>query len=109
MNVSKLGRNGQFSAQLVSINPLTKNKDIWPIDVAEIDTRGIYSLGFTPIEPASYKCILMFNNKQLKGSIFFITSIFLEHLYHTTFFVIIYDKGQLAICPHKQKQIFLFK
>ena len=65
VDVTKSG-NGILTAQLMNL----KNRESYHIDCFEsVDTevKGVYDVSFLPREPGYYKCMLLFNNKHIKG------------------------------------------
>lgn len=46
-----------------------RNNQSYPIEWVETNEKGLYDLYFTPLEPGQYRCMLLFNNKQIKGKI----------------------------------------
>lgn len=61
---------GKLDAQLVN----SKNRETYSIDCFESEAKGLYDLNFLLNEPGYFKCILMFNNKQIKGKVKLIKS-----------------------------------
>jgi hypothetical protein len=49
-----------------------KNRESYHIDCfesVETEIKGIYDVSFLPKEPGYYKCMLLFNNKHIKGKL----------------------------------------
>ena len=63
-DVSKIG-HGNLSAQIINL----KNRENYPIDCNETDVKGVYQISFLPTEPGYYKCMILFNNKHIKGTL----------------------------------------
>jgi hypothetical protein len=76
VDVSKIGK-GNFSVTLVNL----KTGKHYPIDVSEMEIKkGVYDVSFTPNDPGTYKCMVMYKNKPLRSKLiwfnFFVCDLF---------------------------------
>jgi hypothetical protein len=63
VDVSKIGK-GNFSVTLVNL----RTGKQYPIDVSEMEVRkGVYDVSFTPNEPGTYKCMVLYKNKPVRS------------------------------------------